>query len=105
MTQPNSPLDLNFTNDTTSHKPLPLDTKTLLPSSPLSTDPYIPDTPGLQAQDVYDSTLPWWRAAVRSKMAKSVEWESGVIADMQVSFSKPLSATHCLILVSCPKST
>lgn len=88
MTQPNSPVDLTFTNGTSKAKPFPLDIKAPLPSSPLPTDSYIPDTPGLQAQDVYDTTLPWWRAAVRSKLAKSIEWESRVIADMQVSLSK-----------------
>ena len=91
MTRPNSPVDLNFANETSGQKPLPLDAK-----APLPTDSYIPNTPGLHAQDVYDTTLPWWRAAVRSKLAKSVEWESGIIADMQVSFGKSFTATFSL---------
>ena len=35
--------------------------------------------------DVYEVTLPKWRAGVRRALVKSVQWESTVIADMQVS--------------------
>jgi len=40
--------------------------------------------PGRLATDVYDATLPWWRAAIRRKLLKSVKWESRVLARMQV---------------------
>jgi hypothetical protein len=42
------------------------------------------DTPRRQT-DVYEATLPWWRAATRRRLVKSVQWESKVIARMQVS--------------------
>jgi hypothetical protein len=42
------------------------------------------DIPGRQI-DAYDTTLSWWRAAIRRKLVKSVQWESEVLAKMQVS--------------------
>ncbi|KAG6865552.1 hypothetical protein C0991_001556 [Blastosporella zonata] len=33
--------------------------------------------------DVYDVTLPWWRAAIRRRLVKIVQWESQVIAKLQ----------------------
>ena len=36
--------------------------------------------PGTNPRVAYDSSLPWWRAAIRRKLVASVEWESGVIA-------------------------
>ncbi len=44
------------------------------------------DLPGLNAMDVYEATLPWWRAALRRQIVKNVTWESNVIARIQVSF-------------------
>lgn len=41
-------------------------------------------TPGRRPMDVYDTTLPWWRAAIRRKLVKTVQWESRAIARMQV---------------------
>lgn len=41
--------------------------------------------PGQHSMDVYDATLPWWRAAIRRKLVKAVERESGMIAAIQVS--------------------
>lgn len=41
-------------------------------------------SPGQLPQDVYNSTLPWWRAATRAKLLKAVERESPVLARMQV---------------------
>lgn len=38
-----------------------------------------------QRDDVYDRTLPWWRAAVRRKLVASIKEESRIIAKMQVS--------------------
>jgi len=46
---------------------------------------YDDKTPGRQPKDVYDTTLPWWRAAIRRKLVASVHRESRVIAQMQVS--------------------
>lgn len=42
-------------------------------------------SPGIQAKDVYDTSLSWWRAAIRRRLVASVRWESRVIARMQVS--------------------
>ena len=41
--------------------------------------------PRKQPKDVYDTSLSWWRAAIRRKLVASVERESKVIAQMQVS--------------------
>ena len=41
-------------------------------------------TPGRLARDVYEATLPKWRAAVRRRLVAAVEVESKVIAKMQV---------------------
>lgn len=52
---------------------------------PLSHDVILrADTPGTLPADVYDTTLPWWRAAIRRKLTQSIEWESRVLAKMQV---------------------
>jgi len=40
--------------------------------------------PGKKPMDVYEATLPKWRAGVRRALVKLVQWESTVIADMQV---------------------
>ncbi|KAF9446990.1 hypothetical protein P691DRAFT_707521 [Macrolepiota fuliginosa MF-IS2] len=39
--------------------------------------------------DVYEATLPWWRAAVRRSLVKTVRWESRVIAKMQEKIRTP----------------
>jgi hypothetical protein len=41
------------------------------------------DGPGLRPRDAYDS-LPWWRAAIRNKLLESLDWQSTVLANMQV---------------------
>ena len=38
-----------------------------------------------EPRDVYDTTLSWWRAAIRRRLVQSIHWESRVIARMQVS--------------------
>jgi hypothetical protein len=53
------------------------------------------EPPGCQMKDVYDATLPWWRAAMRRKLLWSVERESVVIAKIQVR-------THLSIGISVP---
>ncbi|KXN85562.1 Dihydrosphingosine 1-phosphate phosphatase YSR3 [Leucoagaricus sp. SymC.cos] len=45
--------------------------------------------PGKLPMDVYEATLPWWRAAVRRRLVKTVRWESGVIAEMQEKIRTP----------------
>lgn len=40
--------------------------------------------PGQLPMDVYEATLPWWRAAVRRVLVKSVLWESEILAKVQV---------------------
>ena len=47
--------------------------------------------PGTNPRDVYDSSLPWWRAAIRRKLVASVQWESEVIVQMQVSIKNSCS--------------
>ena len=42
-------------------------------------------SPGIQPKDVYDTSLSWWRAAIRRRLVASVRYESRVIARMQVS--------------------
>jgi hypothetical protein len=42
-------------------------------------------TPGRRPMDVYDVTLPRWRAALRRRLVKTVQRESEIIAKMQVS--------------------
>ncbi|KAH7925027.1 hypothetical protein BV22DRAFT_1012009 [Leucogyrophana mollusca] len=44
---------------------------------------------GQPTADVYSTTLPWWRAAVRAQILKSVEWESRVLARMQERIRSP----------------
>ncbi|KAH7904371.1 hypothetical protein BJ138DRAFT_1019219 [Hygrophoropsis aurantiaca] len=39
--------------------------------------------------DIYSTTLPWWRAAIRTQILSSVEWESRVIAKMQERIRTP----------------
>jgi hypothetical protein len=39
---------------------------------------------GRLSEDVYTNTLPSWRAALRRKSVAVVEWESEVIAKLQV---------------------
>ena len=40
-----------------------------------------------QPKDVYDTSLSWWRAAIRRRLVARVRLESRVIARMQVSYS------------------
>ena len=42
--------------------------------------------PWAQPKDVYDTSLSWWRAAIRRRLVASVRWESRIIARMQVSY-------------------
>lgn len=42
-------------------------------------------TPGRLGRDVYDTHLSWWRAGFRRKLVEVVQWESVIIAKMQVS--------------------
>ncbi|KIM45566.1 hypothetical protein M413DRAFT_430272 [Hebeloma cylindrosporum] len=46
-------------------------------------------TPGCRAKDVYDTTLPWWRAGVRRKVVSTLHWESQIIAKMQERIRTP----------------
>ena len=39
---------------------------------------------GRQPEEVYTRTLSWWRAAIRRRIVQNVEWESAVLANMQV---------------------
>lgn len=41
---------------------------------------------GRLPDEVYDRTLNWWRAAIRRRIMKNTEWESRVLATMQVRF-------------------
>ncbi|KAF9538128.1 hypothetical protein CPC08DRAFT_808238 [Agrocybe pediades] len=45
--------------------------------------------PGQRGEDVYESTLSWWRAGLRRKLVEMVRWESRIIARMQRSVRSP----------------
>ncbi|KAJ3556621.1 hypothetical protein NP233_g11939 [Leucocoprinus birnbaumii] len=45
--------------------------------------------PGKLPMDVYDATLPKWRAAVRRVLVRTVRWESEVLAKMQEKLRSP----------------
>lgn len=49
-------------------------------------------SPGHRSTDVYDTTLPAWRAYIRRQLVKTVEKESRVIARMQVRMNHILEA-------------
>jgi hypothetical protein len=58
-------------------------------SSPIGSDSddssiYASASPGYLPDDVYEQTMGWWRASIRRGIVKTVEWESNVIASMQV---------------------
>ncbi|KAL0579647.1 Long-chain base-1-phosphate phosphatase [Marasmius crinis-equi] len=40
-------------------------------------------SPGKAPSDIYEATLPWWRAAIRRKIVQRVEVESKVVARLQ----------------------
>jgi hypothetical protein len=42
------------------------------------------EEPRSKPKDVYDAVLPSWRAAIRTKLVRIVEWESNVLAKLQV---------------------
>jgi hypothetical protein len=76
-----SPLSAGVTIDTLNGTPVRPASPSILdsPASPLT-----PDTPGSLPTDAYDTILPWWRASIRRKLVKSVEWESRVLGKLQV---------------------
>lgn len=43
------------------------------------------DTPGQLPDDIYNATLPRWRAAIRAQLVKTVARESILIGRLQVS--------------------
>lgn len=45
--------------------------------------------PGQHSSDVYDVTLPKWRAAIRRKIVERVQVESKVVAKIQVRHEAP----------------
>ncbi|KAF8869396.1 PAP2 superfamily-domain-containing protein [Infundibulicybe gibba] len=47
------------------------------------------ESPGYLPMDVYDVTLPWWRAAIRRHLVKAVARESIVLAKMQEKIRTP----------------
>jgi hypothetical protein len=67
-------------SDETPHAALSINTKSSYTDQP---SPPIPDGPGLRPRDAYDA-LPWWRAAIRNKLLESLDWQSTVLANMQV---------------------
>ena len=42
--------------------------------------------PGNQPKDIYDTSLSWWRAAIRRRLVANVQRESRIIARMQVEY-------------------
>ncbi|KAJ7484275.1 sphingosine-1-phosphate phosphatase [Mycena latifolia] len=63
------------------------------PSSAPFTEDYLDkslqDDPGCRPMDVYDATLPPWRAAVRRKLVASIRVESVIVAKMQDAIRTP----------------
>ena len=57
-------------------------------------------SPGIQPKDVYDTSLSWWRAAIRRRLVARVRWESRVIARMQVSYSTICAVRWHTLLIS-----
>lgn len=53
-------------------------------SYPSLDSPVSSDLPRSKPKDVYDAILPSWRAAIRTKLVQVVNWESMVLAEMQV---------------------
>ncbi|KAJ6599982.1 sphingosine-1-phosphate phosphatase [Mycena vulgaris] len=49
----------------------------------------IQDDPGCRPMDVYDATLPAWRAAVRRRLVASIRVESVIVAKMQDAIRTP----------------
>lgn len=41
--------------------------------------------PGRLPDEVYERTLAWWRASIRRVLVNNLEWESALLARMQVS--------------------
>ncbi|KAJ7655329.1 PAP2 superfamily-domain-containing protein [Mycena rosella] len=54
----------------------------------------IQDDPGCRPMDVYDATLPPWRAAVRRKLVASIRVESVIVAKMQDAIRTPWLDTY-----------
>lgn len=52
-----------------------------------------PSTPGLGPRDAYDS-LSWWRAGLRNNLLADMEWQSTVIANMQVRVPVIIQGTY-----------
>lgn len=52
---------------------------------------------GLLPDDVYDEAMNSWRSSIRSRIRKNVEWESLVLARMQV---RPRSPFHTLFVLT-----
>lgn len=72
------------TNNEKNHAGLSINSKAPLSAHSLPSEVVAPGTPGLRSQDVYDATLSWWRAAVRTRLLKNIEWESKILGRMQV---------------------
>ncbi|KAK1219246.1 Long-chain base-1-phosphate phosphatase [Marasmius sp. AFHP31] len=51
--------------------------------------PGIDFSPGKQPSDIYEQTLPWWRAAIRRQIVKRVEVESQTVARLQNALRSP----------------
>ncbi|KAF9226198.1 hypothetical protein BS17DRAFT_729195 [Gyrodon lividus] len=66
-------------------------TSTKLNSGAVASHGYMPsrDTPGHLSEDVYNATLPWWRAAIRAHILKAVGGESSILARMQGCLRSP----------------
>ena len=54
---------------------------------------------GRQPEEVYTRTLSWWRAGLRRAIVRNVEWESAVLARMQVRAPPLRSPRRCLVRV------
>lgn len=54
------------------------------------------DTPGQLPDDIYNATLPRWRATIRTLLVKAVARESPIIARLQASLRViPYNSADC----------
>ncbi|KAH0581654.1 hypothetical protein H2248_011351 [Termitomyces sp. 'cryptogamus'] len=79
-------------NSSRESSPVPSLKRNRYPASLRNLDDAFDDdaTPGCLPTDAYDATLPRWRAVIRRRIVRSVQWESKVIARLQSLIRTPL---------------
>ncbi|KAN0085657.1 Phosphatidic acid phosphatase type 2/haloperoxidase [Tylopilus felleus] len=82
------------------------------PSSKLDVDAPVSEDTRELPNDIYNATLPWWRAVIRSHLVKAVARESTVIARLQTFLRHPwldsyfmyssMLGTHTFFMIALP---